>query len=152
PLDPFPGEYALVGRLGEGFFGQVWLARELTPLARLVALKFLQFGGPPGRREQAFAALGNDARTLAGFNHPTTVQAYTWRQPPVHGPCLVLQYVEGGSLEARVQKTGPLPWALAARFVADVADGLRAVHARGIIHRDLKPANMLWDSARDEAL
>jgi serine/threonine protein kinase len=152
PLDPFPGEYALVGRLGEGFFGQVWLARELTPLARLVALKFLQFGGAPGRREQAFTALGNDARTLAGFNHPNIVQVYTWRQHPVHGPCLVLQYVEGGSLEARVQKAGPLPWALAARYVADVADGLRAVHARGIIHRDLKPANMLWDAARDEAL
>jgi serine/threonine protein kinase len=149
--DPFPGEYQVLHRLGHGNFGQVWLARELTPLGRRVALKFLNKGGG-ARREQALAALATDARILAALEHPHIVRVYTWRQHPVHGPCLVLQYVEGGSLEDRARRSGPLPWALAARYVADGTDGLREVHARGVIHRDLKPGNILWDALKDEAL
>src|SRR5262249_35575059 len=78
-------------------------------------------------------------------------QVHDWLETP-SGPCLVMQYIPGGSLEARVESTGPLPWTIATRYVADVADGLLLVHQRGLIHRDVKPANILWDPQSDEAV
>lgn len=153
PPDPFPGDYRLIRRLGQGAFGEVWLAEDLSPLARLVALKFLRLGPSARRREQALEALGNEARILGAIRHPNIVQVHAWRQvkvPPL--PCLVLQYVAGGSLESRVCREGPLSWHLAVRYIADVADGLVLLHQKGIVHRDVKPANILLDPENDEAL
>jgi hypothetical protein len=153
PIDPFPGEFALQRRLGHGAFGEVWLARDLSPLARQVALKFLRLTGSPDHQQQALAVLQNDARILASLRHPNIVQVHAWRQTASSpGPCLVLQFVPGGSLADRVRRRGPLPWQLAGRYIADVADGLLVVHDRGIIHRDVKPANILHDPESDEAL
>jgi serine/threonine protein kinase len=149
--DPFPGEFRLIRRVGSGTFGEVWLAEDLSPLGRAVALKFLRLDSR--RAELALATLRNEARLLASLRHPNLVQVHAWRTVPGNGlPCLVLQYVPGGSLEQRVVEGGPLPWVVAARYVADVADGLQQVHRRGIIHRDVKPANMLLDPDADEAL
>jgi serine/threonine protein kinase len=150
--DLFPGEFRLVRRLGAGAFGEVWLADDLSPLGWQVALKFLRLGGARLSEGQALAVLQNDARLLASLRHPNIVQVHAWRQTPAGAPCLVMHYVCGGSLEQRVRKDGPLSWRLASRYVADVADGLLLVHAKGIIHRDIKPANMLWDAEADEAL
>src|SRR5262245_47896622 len=150
--DPFPGEFRLERFLGRGAFGEVWLARDLSPLARPVALKFLRPSGSPDRHEQSLAVLRNEARLLASLRHPNIVPVFAWKNAPDVGPCLVLAYVPGGSLEQLVQHQGALPWQLAARYVADIADGLLLVHARGVIHRDLKPANMLLDPETDEAL
>src|SRR5262249_23770044 len=58
----------------------------------------------------------------------------------------------GGSLADRLRRQGPLPWHEAARYVADVAEGLALAHARGIVHRDIKPDNILRDTECDEAL
>src|SRR5205085_11797703 len=90
--------------------------------------------------------------------HRNVTQVYAWREAAARSDaasrehCLVLQYIPGGSLADRVGREGPLPWQLAARYVADVAEGLLEVHARGIVHRDVKPANILWDPEADEAL
>src|SRR5947209_2332595 len=61
------GEFALERRLGRGAFGEVWLARDLSPLGRQVALKFLRFtdAKPQAAAEQALAVLKNEARVLA---------------------------------------------------------------------------------------
>jgi serine/threonine protein kinase len=151
--DPFPGEFRLLRRLGRGTFGEVWLAEDLSPLGRLVALKFLNPGKGGARAQQALDALRNDARLLASLRHPNIVAVHAWRQSPSGGtPCLVMQYVSGGSLEQRVRSGGPLPWALGARYIADVADGLLLVHGKDIVHRDVKPANILHDPETDEAL
>jgi serine/threonine protein kinase len=146
--DPFPGEFHIRGPLGSGSFGEVWLADDLN-IPRPVALKFLKVGRHDA--ERALAALRNEARAMGELRHPNVLQIYAWRQA-VSGPCLVLQYAAGGSLESRVRRDGVLPWQLATRYIADAADGLLAAHERGIIHRDVKPANLLWDSGTDEAL
>jgi eukaryotic-like serine/threonine-protein kinase len=146
PDDPFPGEFRLVRLLGRGAFGEVWLADDLSPLDRQVALKFMRLANARRSESQTLAILQNDARLLASLRHPNIVPVYAWRQVASSGlPCLVMQYVPGGSLEQLVGREGALPWPLAARYVADVADGLLLVHGKGIIHRDVKPANMLLD-------
>ncbi|MFO0843870.1 MAG: serine/threonine-protein kinase [Gemmataceae bacterium] len=92
-------------------------------------------------------------RVLGAVRHPNIVQVHAWREvgrPPF--PCLVLQYVAGGSLEDAVLRDGPLPWDVAGRYVADVADGLLLLHGKGVVHRDVKPANVLVDPELGEAL
>ncbi len=146
--DPFPGEFRLVQQLGEGAFGKVWLAEDLE-VGRFVALKLLK----PPREALAdrLAALRNEARLLGSVRHPNVVQIHAVR-PSGQDYYLVLQYVAGGSLAARLKKEGPLPWQQAARYVADVSEALLEVHARGIVHRDVKPDNILWDAEKDEAV
>ncbi len=149
--DPFPGEFRVRRRLGAGAFGTVWLAEDLH-LARFVALKTVRPPDPPELAARWLEQLHGEARVLASVRHRNIVQVYAWREAPAAEHYLVLQYVPGGSLAERVRQEGPLPWALAARYVADVAEGLLAVHARGIVHRDVKPANLLWNPETDEAL
>jgi serine/threonine protein kinase len=148
--DPFPGLYRVRQFLGEGRFSRVWLADHLR-LHIPVALKTLQFQVSREERERTLAALRNEARILARLEHPNVVRVYGLERSG-DADYLVLQYVEGGSLQARVENDGPLGWQLAARYVADVGEALSQVHASGVIHRDIKPANVLWDRRRDEAL
>src|SRR5262245_45763977 len=147
---PFPGEYRILGALGKGSCGEVWLAEDLKR-GILVALKTVRLEGGAEQRSQALAALENDARNLARVRHPNIVQVHAWRQAGDEH-YLVLQYVPGKSLEDRLKAEGPLAWRLAARYVADVAEALGHVHSRGLVHRDIKPANLLWDQDRDEVL
>ncbi len=148
--DPFPGEYRVLRFLGKGSFGEVWLARDLN-LPRLVALKTLRVRAGSLKYVHALEALRNDASLLTRVRHPSVVQVHAWRQVG-SAHYLLMQYVSGGSLSDLLKRDGPFDWRRAARFVADVGDGLLQVHARGIVHRDIKPANILWDPERDEAL
>jgi serine/threonine protein kinase len=147
--DPFPGEYRVQRRLGEGGFGEVWLAEQVH-LGRLVALKTIRPRGS-GLPEDRLAALRHEAQLLAQLHHPNVAQVHDWRTAG-NDHYLVMQYVSGGSLAECVGKEGPLPWADAARYVADVGEGLLAVHARGLVHRDIKPANVLWQPGPDDPL
>jgi serine/threonine protein kinase len=148
--DPLAGDFRLRRFLSEGTYGRVWLADDLH-LPQQVALKTLRHpkDSPAGR--QALEALRKDAAHLTKLRHPNIVRVFAWREANDEH-FLVLEYVAGGSLADRLKAEGPLDWQQAARYVADVADGLLAVHHQGIIHRDIKPANILWDPQRDEAL
>ncbi len=147
--DPFPGEFRIRRLLGEGAFGKVWLADDLR-LGRAVALKTLRFPSDSADGPATLAALQKEAKFLAKFRHRNVVQIHAWRQAG-DDHYLVMEYVRGGSLADLLKKEGPLPWHRAARYVADVAEGLLEVHAGGIVHRDIKAANTLWDSEHDEA-
>src|SRR5262249_11457414 len=103
-FDPFPGEFRIVQTLGQGAFGKVYRAAAIH-LGRLVALKTLRRSGDPER----LAALQNEAGVLAQFSHRNLVQVYSWRTSG-DDHYLVLQYVEGGSLQDRLEQEGPLPW------------------------------------------
>jgi serine/threonine-protein kinase len=148
--EPLSREFAVEAELGRGSFGRVLLARELTPLGRKVAIKTWH-----GTGREGLVALQRDASFLAEVQrdrpHPNIVQVYAWREAGEQ-PFLVMQYIPGQSLDKRVEDSGPLDWQRAVRYIADVAEGLLAVHAAGIVHRDVKPANILLDEARDEAV
>jgi serine/threonine protein kinase len=150
PPDPFPGDFRVCCRVGAGAFGSVWLAEDLH-LGRLVALKTVRPSTPSGPCDRLLVRLREEARLLATVRHRNVAQVYALREA-ADSSYLILQYVPGGSLADRVEREGPLHWRLAARYVADVAEGLLEVHAQGIIHRDVKPANILWDPQADEAV
>jgi serine/threonine protein kinase len=145
--DPFPDEFRIRRLLGKGTFGKVWLADDLH-LDRRVALKTLHL--PTDADPIALEALAKEAKILANLKHRNVVEVYAWRQAGAEH-YLVLEHVAGGSLADLLKEEGPLSWQRAARYIANLAEGLREVHGRGIIHRDIKAANALWEPAQDEA-
>jgi serine/threonine protein kinase len=137
--------------LASGAFSEVWLAEDEYLFHSPVALKMVRPRTAAKRRQGALETLRNAAELLVRIRHPNLVQVLGWVESE-QDPALVLQYVPGGSLAHRLQREGRLEWPPAARYVADVAEGLLALHDRGIVHRDVKPANILWDPEIDEAL
>jgi hypothetical protein len=139
PTDPpAVGPYHLVGRLGAGGMGQVYLAR--SPGGRLVAVKVIrpELTADSGFRAR-FAREVAAARTVSGVFTAPVVDA----DPEAPQPWLATAYVPGPSLAAAVAERGPLPPAAVLSLGAGLAEGLQAVHAAGLVHRDLKPSNVL---------
>ena len=117
--------------------GEVYRARD-TKLERDVALKIL----PPAFTADAdrVARFEREARLLASLNHPHIGAIYGFENAG-GVPALVLELVEGDTLDDRVRR-GPLPLSEALAVAQQIADALDAAHGAGIIHRDLKPSNI----------
>src|SRR5262245_12860352 len=131
------GPYEIVAPLGAGGMGEVYRAHD-TKLGREVALKLLQplFKADADR----VARFEREARLLASLNHPHIGAIYGFEDAG-EVPSLVLELVEGDTLEDRVRR-GPLPLAEALSIAQQIADALDAAHGSGIVHRDLKPSNI----------
>jgi eukaryotic-like serine/threonine-protein kinase len=131
------GPYEIVAPLGAGGMGEVYRARD-TKLGREVALKLL----PPLFTADAdrLARFEREARLLASLNHPHIGAIYGFEDAGT-APALVLELVEGDTLDNRVRR-GPLPLSEALAVAQQIADALDAAHRAGIIHRDLKPSNI----------
>ena len=124
--DPFPREFRFRGLLGKGSFGKVWLADDLL-LGRQVALKTLHL--PADADPSALEALRKEATILASLDNRNVVKVHAWRQA-FGEHYLVLGYVAGGSLANLLKEEGTMSWQRAARYIANVAEGLVEVHAR----------------------
>jgi serine/threonine-protein kinase len=136
------GSYLILDQLGEGGMGQVFLA-EHANMRRLVALKVL----PPSVYEENVVArerFFREARAAGSLDHPNIVRVYDLCQ---EGKILylVMEYVEGLSLQALVGRVGPLDVAPACHYARQVAFGLHHAHQMGFVHRDVKPANLLLE-------
>jgi len=133
------GPYKVLGRLGAGGMGEVYLARD-SRLEREVALKVL-----PSRMtadSDALALFRNEALSLATLNHPNIATIHGLEEIPGGAMVLVLERVEGETLAHRLAE-GPLAVDEAMQFMAQVAQALEVAHERGIVHRDLKPGNVM---------
>jgi serine/threonine-protein kinase len=136
------GGYLILDQLGSGGMGHVFLAEHVN-MRRLVALKVLpphSFENDPVARERFF----REARAAGTLDHPNIVRVFDLCQ---EGKLLylVMEYVEGLSLQALVSRHGPLPVATACHYARQVAFGLQNAHEMGFVHRDIKPANLLVD-------
>jgi tetratricopeptide (TPR) repeat protein len=136
-IPTIPGFSDLV-EVGRGATGIVYRALD-DELRRTVAIKVLSAGKIPG----AVARVHREALCLARLKHPHVVAIHGTGE--VEGvPYLVMEWIAGGTLEARL-KQGPLPVREAARLIWQLAQGVGAAHALGLVHRDLKPANVLLE-------
>lgn len=139
-LPRIPG-YELLGLLGQGGMGRVYKARHLR-LGRLVALKMI--AGDYFASPQQLARFQLEAQALARVHDAHIVQIYEVAESGGR-PYIALEFLEGGSLDARLAHN-PQPPAQAAHLVETLARAMHAAHLQGIVHRDLKPANILLDS------
>ena len=130
--------YYIIEKLGHGGMGEVYLAEDKW-LDRRVAIKFLP--AEIASDERARQRLLREAKTAATLDHPNICAIYEVGEDGGYS-FIVLQYIEGETLAARLRRHLPdLREALA--IAAQVADALAEAHARGIIHRDIKPENIM---------
>jgi serine/threonine protein kinase len=132
------GPYALIGRLGAGAMGQVYLGRSTA--GRLVAVKTIKIdlAEEPGFRIR-FAREVAAARRVSGVFTAAVVAA----NPEAEMPWLATAYVPAPSLSRLVRVCGPLPVPTVRWLAAGCAEALESIHLAGLVHRDLKPSNVL---------
>jgi serine/threonine protein kinase len=132
------GPFRLLGRLGAGGMGRVYLGA--SPGGRRVAIKVVhpQFADDAEFRRR-FAREVDAARRVGGFHTALVVDA----DPGANAPWMATAYIPGPSLAAAIAQRGPLDEAGTRELGAALAEGLAAIHACGLIHRDLKPSNVI---------
>ena len=140
------GRFKVLRHIGGGGMSEVYLAVQIS-LGRQVALKVLK--RDLGKRADMAERFRREALLLSTVDHPAVVRVIDFESTP-EANVLVLELAEGDTLE-NVLKGGPLPFERAVPVLAQLAEGLAAIHEKGIIHRDIKPQNVvLTPTARGE--
>ncbi len=131
--------YELEDRLGHGGMATVYLAHDLK-LDREVALKLLadNFAGDDEVRKR----FSREARLAARLDHPNVVQVFDVGEDGDR-PFIVMEHVEGATLEDRINRSGSLDREEGLRLLGQLCEGLGHAHARKLVHRDIKPLNLL---------
>ena len=139
------GHYEILAVLGQGAFGIVFKAFDEN-LHRLVAIKVLNpqmaATSPPRKR------FLREARSVAAIRHENIVQVYSVEEQPL--PYLVMEYIDGQTLQQKLDGTGPLEVPEILQISRQLAAGLAAAHAKGLIHRDIKPGNILLEKGAEQ--
>lgn len=134
-----PNEYRLIRRLGEGGFGEVWLAEQEGALHRAVAIKFFKTGM---HAEEAVSRFHAERRLLAALDHSSIATIFDAGTTPEGRPFFVMEFIDGLPLsEYCWQRKVSLRQCV--RLGIEVCDAVQHAHQRTVLHRDLKPANVL---------
>jgi serine/threonine-protein kinase len=134
------GRYQLKAQLGQGGLGTVYEAWDPV-LSRTVAVKTLQFSASVPERVALDRQFLNEARAVAGLNHPHIVTVYD-AGLSAHGVYIAMERLQGRDLRQALASGWRPTSPQAAQLVRRVADALAYAHARGVVHCDIKPANI----------
>ncbi|MEM8757674.1 MAG: serine/threonine-protein kinase, partial [Planctomycetota bacterium] len=133
------GRYMLIEQLGEGGFGTVWLAEQLEPVVRRVALKVIKVGMDT---KQVVARFEAERQALAVMEHPHIARVFDAGQTETGRPYFVMELTPGPSIVEHCAAHG-----LSIRdrldLFAKVCDAIQHAHQKGVIHRDIKSKNVL---------
>ncbi|HSC28742.1 MAG TPA: protein kinase [Vicinamibacterales bacterium] len=129
------GKYKIIAPLGSGGFGSVYLAQD-TWIDKKVAIKV------PHRQGMDFGELLREPRLLASVSHPNIV-AITTAEKQDNIFFIVMEYVQGETLETLIALKGPIDLNRALDFTCQICNAVDHAHRQGVIHRDLRPANVL---------
>jgi eukaryotic-like serine/threonine-protein kinase len=136
----FLGRYEAVRLLGEGGMGRVYLARQID-LGRQVVVKVMHdHVASDAKFRDRFQ---RETLLMARFQHPYVVTLYDASLNDPQGPCIVMEYIKGISLDTLLQRNGRLTPTRIVRLLGQLCEALQAAHAEGIVHRDLKPTNLM---------
>ena len=138
--------YHVLGKLGEGGMGQVYLA-EHVKMGRRSALKVMN---PKLVKDaDAISRFNREAANASRINHPHVADVYDFGETPDGIIYLAMELVEGPPLTKVVEEEGPLAPARVATIIRQASEALAAAHEIGIVHRDLKPDNIMLARNRD---
>jgi len=147
-LEIAKGRYKILGRIGQGSMGQVYLAYDHN-LKTDVVLKFPVAADNAPAGPEFLDRFAREIRSLVQLSHPHVVRVFDVGELEGH-PFLVMEFLAGGSLKDRIPRGPhgellPMPPPSLSDWLLDIAKALDFVHAQKHIHRDVKPANILFD-------
>ena len=135
------GGYRLTKKIGQGGMGVVYKAVQLA-MRREVAIKIL--AAPLAADPDFVESFRLEARAAGALNHPNVIVPIdVGEERGFH--FLAMEYIDGASLAAWMEREGRLPWREAVEIARQVARGLEHAHKLGLVHRDIKPDNILID-------
>lgn len=137
--DGWAGLYKLVRRLGAGGMGEVWLADQLDPFRRQVAIKFIRAGMDT---REVVARFESEEQALALMDHPSIAHVYDAGTLPDGRPYFVMEYVPGIPITEFCDERH-LGVGERLRLFSELCEGVQHAHQKAVIHRDLKPSNVL---------
>jgi serine/threonine-protein kinase len=136
----FMGRYEVQRLLAEGGMGRVYLARQLD-LGRQVVVKVMHdhIAADSVFRDR----FKREMQLMVHFSHPYAVTLYDASLDDPQGPCIVMEYIRGVTLDTLLHRNGRLTPMRVGRLLGQLCEVLQAAHSEGIVHRDLKPANLM---------
>jgi len=138
--------YIVERQLGAGGMGEVYRGRH-SRLGFPVALKVLSL-----LRGDYFLRFEREAEMMARIRHPNIITILDYGIVDQKTPCIAMEFVDGETLDARIQARGSLPWTEAIEILCSMLGGLEAIHRANVLHRDLKPANVMLTNDRPEVV
>ncbi len=142
----FIGPYHLLERIGSGGMGEVWLAEQVHPLRRRVALKLIKAGMDTG---EVVARFRSEQQALALMDHPSIAKMFDAGATPQGRPYFVMEYITGVPITKYCDQRRMTVRERLELFV-QVCEGVQHAHQKAIIHRDLKPSNILVTEVDDK--
>lgn len=133
------GPYRLLEKIGEGGMGEVWLAGQVEPIRRRVALKIIKRGMDT---RQIVARFEAERQALALMDHPAIAKVLDAGETPEGRPYFVMEHVDGVPITEHCDRHRLTNRERLALFV-QVCEGVQHAHQKAVIHRDLKPSNVL---------
>jgi hypothetical protein len=133
------GRYKLLQEIGEGGFGTVWMAEQMEPVSRRVALKIIKLGMDT---REVIARFESERQALAMMDHPNIAQVFDAGSTPLGRPFFVMELVRGIPITEYCDEAGLGTRERLALF-RDVCSAINHAHQKGVIHRDIKPSNVM---------